>query len=115
MNGSPSVQHWPAQHDLLSWCVKMGPAESAFLVMAGIIYLLWGVQWFKWLVTINFALMCAMVGAWLGKAGEAEVICAVIGLFAGAAIAWPLMKYAVAAMGGVVGGLLGGGVWLTVG
>jgi len=113
MNGT--AQHWPAQHDLLGWCRTMGPAEAALMVMAGIIYLLWGVQMFKWLVTINFALMCAVLGAWLGRAGEAEIICAIIGGFAGAAIAWPLMKYAVAAMGGVVGALLGGSVWLTIG
>jgi hypothetical protein len=110
-----SAQHWPQQNELLNWCTKMGPAEAALLVMAGVIYLLWGVQMFKWLVTINFALMCACVGAYLGRQGEAEVICAVIGAFAGAAIAWPLMKYAVALMGGVVGALLGGSVWVTCG
>jgi len=110
-----STQHWPEQNELLTWCHTMGPAEAALLVMAGLIYLLWGVQMFKWLVTINFALMCAWLGAYLGKQGEASVICAVVGAFAGAAIAWPLMKYAVALMGGVVGAVLGASVWITVG
>ena len=54
--------HWPEQGDLLQWCQTMGPGTAAVLVLAGIVYLVFGVQIFKALVTLN----AACVGIWLG-------------------------------------------------
>lgn len=105
--------HWPEQGDLLQWCQTMGPGTAAVLVLAGIVYLVFGVQIFRALVTLN----AACVGIWLGgfigqKTGTQHAGTLMIaGGITFAAIAWPLMKWAVAIMGGVYGALLGASIW----
>ena len=90
--------HWPVQTDLLQWCQSMGPGSAAILVIGGLIYLLFGWYIFRSLVMINAAFAGACVGA-----------------FVAGALTWPLMKYAVAFMGGVFGALLGASLWRAVG
>jgi hypothetical protein len=104
-------QHWPAQGDLLTWAQNMGALTAALLVLAGMVYLLFGIYAYRALVTIN----AAVAGAWLGgvlglRAGNATAG-AMVGGFAAAALTWPTMKYAVAVMGGAFGGLLGASIW----
>src|SRR3954465_4818643 len=94
--------HWPGQGDLLTGCQNMGPATACILVMGGIIYLLFGVQLFKWLITLNAALLGGAIGAYIGQRGDSTLVGAMVGAFSAGALAWPLMKYAVAIMGGVV-------------
>src|SRR4051812_21540002 len=106
---------WPGQGDLLSGCQEMGPATACILVMGGIIYLLWGVQIFKWLITANAAVLGAAIGAFVGERTDTTIAGALVGAFAAGAIAWPLMKYAVAVMGGIVGAAVGASVWKTAG
>jgi len=110
-----SVQ-WPGQTDLISWCNQMGPGLATLLVLGGIVYLVFGVYLYKVLITINLAIVGAYVGAVIGfKTGGngAMIPWALIGAFCCAALAWPLMKYAVALMGGLYGFLLGAAVWRT--
>ena len=103
--------HWPAQVDLLNWAQNMGALTAALLVLAGVVYLGFGVYAYRLLITINAGVLGAYVGALIGdKAGNA-VAGAMVGGFTAAAAAWPLMKYAVAIMGGAVGLLLGGSIW----
>lgn len=103
--------HWPGQTGLLSWCEKMGPAAAAVMIMAGIIYLVFGVKIYRYLITANAFAIGACIGAALGEKANAELIGAIIGGVAAAAAAWPLMKWSVAVTGGVVGAFLGACVW----
>jgi hypothetical protein len=107
--------HWPAQGDLLTWAQNMGALTAALLVLAGCVYLLFGVYAYRALVTVNAAVVGAYIGGILGmKLGNATAG-ALVGGFSAAAIAWPLMKYAVAIMGGAFGMLLGASIWRTCG
>ena len=107
--------HWPVQGDLLTWASNMGALTAALLVMAGAIYLLFGVYSYRLLVTINAAVMGAYLGGLLGEKAGNSVAGAMVGGFACAAITWPLMKYAVAVMGGAFGMLLGASIWRACG
>jgi hypothetical protein len=107
--------HWPAQGDLLTWCQSMGPLMAAAMVLAGVIYLAFGVYAYRALVCANACVAGAYIGALLGHKGGNAVAGALVGGFVATAVTWPLMKYAVAAMGGVFGLLLGASVWRAVG
>ncbi len=107
--------HIPAQGDLLSWCQNMGPAMASFLVVAGVIYLAFGVYLYRALVTLNAAAVGIYVGGLLGAQMGNALAGAMVGGCAAAAIVWPGMKYAVATMGGLFGALLGGSIWRSMG
>jgi len=107
--------HWPAQTDLLDSCRTMTPGTAAILVVMGIVYLLFGWYMFKALVTLNAAILGAWIGACLGEHTNDAIAGAFIGGFTAAAITWPLMKWAVAVMGGIFGALLGVSIWRTAG
>jgi hypothetical protein len=107
--------HWPAQGDLLTWAQNMGALTAALLVLAGVVYLLYGVYAYRALVTLNAAVVGAYVGGLLGERAGNATAGAMVGGFAAAALAWPLMKYAVAIMGGIFGMLLGASVWRACG
>ena len=105
--------HWPQQTDLLNACQTMGPGAAVLLILAGIIYLLCGFYAFKILVTLNAALVGGYVGVVIGARSQAEIVGLLVGAFVAASLTWPLMRYAVAVMGGIFGGLLGASIWLT--
>jgi hypothetical protein len=108
--------HWPGQTDLMTWCNQMGPALATILVIGGIVYLVFGVYMYKALITVNLAVVGAYLGAFIGykTGGSAAMIpWSLIGGFTFAAMTWPLMKYAVAIMGGLYGFLLGAALWHT--
>ncbi|HLL88598.1 MAG TPA: DUF4203 domain-containing protein [Tepidisphaeraceae bacterium] len=108
-----SDARWPENDDLLQGCEEMNVGWATILLMAGVVYLLWGYQIFKWLVTLNAAALGAYLGWLLGRNAEAAVPCAVVGGFVCAVVAWPTMKYAVAVMGGLFGAVLGAMLWTT--
>jgi hypothetical protein len=105
----------PEQADLLHWCRDMNPGAATLLVVAGIVYLLFGWYMFKWLVTLNAALVGAYFGSLIGKSGDAAVAGAFMGGFGAAVATWPLMKYAVTIMGAMFGALLGISIWRSAG
>ncbi|MCS7032785.1 MAG: hypothetical protein NZ561_02190, partial [Phycisphaerae bacterium] len=105
----------PEQTDLLHWCQTMNPGAAMLLVAAGVVYLLFGFYLFKWLVTLNAALVGAYLGSLVGQSGDAAIAGAFMGGFAAAAATWPLMNYAVTIMGGLFGALLGISLWRSVG
>ena len=111
----PLPEHWPGQVDLITWCQNMTPGVAAILVLVGVVYLVFGIYLFRALVTANAALFGAYIGAWIGQKLDATLPGLLVGLILAAALAWPLMKYAVAIMGAAYGGLLGAAVWQTVG
>lgn len=103
--------HWPGQMDLLQWSQKMGPGMATLLILLGIIYLLFGFYLFKGLVVVNAACVGAWLGAVIGDSSGSAVPCAVLGAFVAAAVSFPLMKWAVALHGGLLGAALGGSMW----
>lgn len=107
--------HWPAQGDMLQWAEHMSPGMAALLVLIGVIYLLFGFKVFKALVMLNAAAVGAATGYLVGQRSEMGFALMVLCGFVAAAITWPLMKWAVAVMGGLFGALLGASVWTTFG
>ena len=107
--------HWPAQADILAWAQNMGPATAAMLILAGIIYLTFGIHLYRGLITLNAAVVGIFLGALIGaRAGNQLAGAMVVGCLV-AAITWPGMKYAVAIMGGIFGILLGASIWRAMG
>jgi hypothetical protein len=104
-------QHWPAQNDLLTWCQTMTPGTAAILCILGVVFLLFGWYMYRALVTLNAALFGAYIGAYLGSRTNDALAGALIGGFTAAALTWPLMKWAVAVMGGLLGAALGASLW----
>jgi hypothetical protein len=108
-------QHWPSQGDLINWCQHMSPGLAALLILLGIIYLTFGFKLFKGLVMLNAAAVGAAIGLAIGQKTEMGLALMVLCGFVAAAMTWPLMKWAVAVMGGLAGALLGATVWQTFG
>jgi hypothetical protein len=102
---------WPRQMDLLEWSQKMGPGMATLLIILGIIYLLFGLYMFRALVVFNAACVGAWLGAAIGTPSGSAVPASVLGSFVAAAVAFPLMKFAVAAHGGMLGAMLGASFW----
>jgi hypothetical protein len=118
--GSPfdlqPITHFPAQQDLLQWCHEMGPGTAILLMLMGIVYLMYGYNMFKGLVLLNAILLGGYIGCILGtRYGNYPLAGGVIGATVAGAATWPLMKWAVAVIGGLVGAALGGSAWLTAG
>lgn len=108
--------HWPAQGDLLTWCQQIGPGLAALLVLLGVIYLLFGFNIFKALVMFNAACVGAALGMVISdKINAAPIPLAITGAFIAAVLTWPMMRWAVAVMGGVFGALLGASLWRAFG
>ena len=107
--------HWPSQPDLLNWCQHMSHGLAALLILLGIIYLVFGFNLFKALVMLNAAAVGAAIGLAIGQKTEMGLALVVLCGFVAAAITWPLMKWAVAVMGGLAGALMGATIWQTFG
>ena len=99
--------HWPAQADLLIWCQDMGAAVAMLLVMLGIVYLLFGFFLFKPLVLLNAAFIGSLLGIYISQKTGGPLPSGILGGFIAAAVTYPLMKWAVAVMGGLFGFILG--------
>jgi hypothetical protein len=111
--GNTLPNHWPSLDEVLQWCHGMHPGTAAILVLIGVLYLLFGYYMFKGLVLLNAAALGAALGALLGSHQGATVPAALVGAVVAAAITWPLMRYAVAIMGGCFGALAGASLWNT--
>ena len=107
--------HWPGQLDLLVWFHEMGSAVALLLVLLGLVYLLFGFYLFKPLVLLNAAFIGSMVGVYISQKTGGPLPSGILGGFIGAAITYPLMKWAVAVMGGLFGAILGLTLWRTFG
>jgi hypothetical protein len=107
--------HWPAQTDLLVWFHEMGSAVALLLVLLGLVYLLFGYHLFKPLVLLNAAFVGAMVGVFVSGRTGGPLPSGILGGFVAAAATYPLMKWAVALMGGLFGAVLGFTLWRTFG
>jgi hypothetical protein len=111
----PAGGHWPRETDFINWCQAVGPGLAAFFLAAGIIFLLWGYPTFRYLIMLNYGIVGAYLGAALGKNANTMLAGALIGGFIAAALAWPMMKWAVALTGASIGAVLGAAFWRVTG
>jgi hypothetical protein len=109
--GQGGIIHWPGQGDLLNWCQEMGPATAMLLIVGGIVYMLWGLKVFKILMTVNAGLVGMYIGGLIGSKMGSVTAGTRSGGIGGALLAWPSMKYSVAIIGGLFGGLMGATIW----
>jgi hypothetical protein len=100
----------------MTWCHDMDPGSAALLLILGIVFLLFGFTIYRALI----ALTAAILGAYLGF-GITEKMqnMSLIGLSVGAvifgAVAWVWTNWIAAAIGAIIGGLLGSAVWQMAG
>ena len=109
------ITHFPQQGDLLTWCRDMGPGTAVLLGLLGLIYLMYGWSLYRWLIMLNAAAIGAYIGAIIGVRNQAAVVGGIMGGVVAAAMAYPLLKWAVAVIGGVVGAFVGAGLWKIAG
>jgi len=91
--------------------------EAILLVALGLIYLLAGWKTFKALVVVNMVVIGAILGSMLGSQSAGQNMQIVGGLLGGlmlGIVAVPMMKPAVALMGGLAGSFMGYGLWVYV-
>lgn len=109
----------PSQAEFVEGLHGLEAVPAVALLVLGAISLVVGWKVFKLLVVANAAYLGGQAGAYLGNMiqhnGEGMWL---FGMVAGglllAALAWPLMRYAVSVMGGLAGSFLGYGVWQTI-
>jgi hypothetical protein len=87
-----------------------GVIESLLLVGLGVVFLLWGFKYFKILVVVNAAAVGGCAGYFLGTVSQSQsmpILLAVAGALVVGAVAWPLLRFAVALLGAVSGFIIG--------
>lgn len=104
-----------AQPDnLLQHLQQMSVVWAAIFFAAGLVSLLQGYKFYKAVTIVMAFLIGGFVGYTLGKQVKADYIVAGCCAALLAVSCWPLMKYAVAAMGGLAGAFLGANAWSAV-
>lgn len=111
----PANGHWFREADVVHWCQLLGPGMAVVLLMLGLIFLLWGYPVFRYLIMLNFGVSGAYLGAALGNNADTILAGAIVGGFLGAALAWPMMRWAVALTGAAIGTILGAAIWRATG
>ena len=81
------------------------------ILIIGALLILFGFKAHKWIVVFNCIALGFWLGGLLGEKAQVATVAAVIGALLFAAISWPLMKYAVAICGGLVGAVIGMVLW----
>jgi len=108
------ITRFPAQQDFVTWCQQMSTGSAILIALMGVVYLMYGWTMFRGLILLNAILIGAYLGVIVGGRYAAHpLICGLIGAVIAAATAWPLMKWAVAVIGGLVGAVLGSSIWLA--
>ncbi len=99
---------------LLTNLQSLSVVWAVVFVIAGVVCLLNGYKLYKWVTVIAGLLLGILAGYYLGQKINAEVIVAgCLGLLLGV-VCLPLMKYAVAALGGLAGAFIGANAWSSV-
>lgn len=106
----------PTHADVMTWCHGMDPGSAALLIVLGIVFLLFGFTIYRALI----ALTAAILGAYLGFGLTAKMPnMSLIGLTVGAVVcgvvAWVWTNWIAAAVGAIIGGLLGSAIWQMAG
>jgi hypothetical protein len=101
--------------DLLDHCREMDHVLAMVLLATGIVYALFGRQWDRLLVTLNWAGLGVWLGWFLGKMIEAPTGGMIVGGAMGAAAALPSMRLTVSIGSAIVGFVLGAAIWRSFG
>ena len=104
----------PTQQQYIDYLMSLGILEGIVLLACGLVYLLYGWKVFRILVVVNAAILGAFVGEHVGallRGANMPLFGTLAGAILSAALAWPLMKFAVSIMGGLVGSVLGFLIW----
>ena len=120
---SKTVHDWlaqpnylPTHADVMTWCRGMDPGSAALLIVLGIVFLLFGFTIYRALI----ALTAAILGAYLGFGLTAKmpnmslIGLAVVAVVCGV-VAWVWTNWIAAAVGAIIGGLLGSAIWQMAG
>ena len=104
----------PSSAEFVQSLTGLSALPAVLLLASGLVYLLQGWKVFKILIVINAAILGAFLGQHLGTLLQGEnmpLFCGLAGALLLAALAWPLMKFALSLMGGLAGSFLGYGMW----
>jgi len=101
----------PEQSQVIDSLVSAEVFFAASLSVIGILLILFGFKAYRWIVVFNCVALGFWLGGLLGEKAQIATVAAVLGALLFAAVSWPLMKYAVAVCGGLVGAVVGMAIW----
>ncbi len=108
------ITRFPVQQDFLTWCQQMGTGSAILITLIGIVYLMHGWTMFRGLILLNAMLIGAYLGVILGSRYTTYPLAGgLVGALVAGITTWPLMKWAVAVIGGLVGSVLGASIWMA--
>jgi hypothetical protein len=105
----------PEQFSVLKTLADSEFFLAASLGIIGVLLLIFGFKAHRWIVVLNCIALGYFVGGMLGDRAQIATVGGIVGAVVLGAISWPLMKYAVAVSGGLVGAIVGMGLWVNLG
>ena len=93
------------QITILTWL------QAVIGISFGIIVLMYGWRIYKALTVIGFGILGLYLGLWIGNQFQKPLPGAIVGCALLVILAIPLMRWAVAVLGAVAGGILAAGIW----
>jgi hypothetical protein len=120
--GGLAIPDVPTQNEVIDCLMDLsannyGAIMAMLLFACGLVYMLQGWKVFKILVVANAAVIGAVVGGRIGgflRGDNTWLYTGIAGALLLAALAGPLMKYAISLMGGLVGSFVGYSLWTYV-
>ena len=85
--------------------------QAVIGISFGVIILMYGWRIYKALTVIGFGLLGLYIGLWIGDQFQKALPGAIVGGVLLVVLAIPLMRWAVAVLGAVAGGILAAGIW----
>jgi hypothetical protein len=105
----------PTQQEFVQYLSTMDPLQAVLLLAIGLTYMLAGYKMFRVLVTANMAFLGFalghIVGNWAPSPHNLPFVTGVAGALLLGVLSWPLMKFAVSLMGGLIGAAVGAILW----
>ena len=93
------------QTTILTWL------QAVIGISFGVIVLMYGWKIYKALTVIGFGILGLYLGLWIGEQFQKSLPGAIVGCVLLVILAIPLMRWAVAVLGAVAGGILAAGIW----
>ncbi|MGA2322893.1 MAG: hypothetical protein ABSG22_03500 [Sedimentisphaerales bacterium] len=93
------------QTSILTWL------QAVIGISFGVIVLMYGWRIYKALTVIGFGILGLYLGLWIGNQFQKPLPGAIVGCVLLVILAIPLMRWAVAVLGAVAGGILAAGIW----
>ena len=93
------------QTSILTWL------QAVIGISFGVIVLMYGWRIYKALTVIGFGILGLYLGLWIGNQFQKPLPGAIVGCVLLVVLAIPLMRWAVAVLGAVAGGILAAGIW----